>query len=53
MHIVSLHDSVETGYKVQDDETKTQHIVPCNMLVYATVHNKTPARLMNVVLYIR
>ena len=50
MHIISLQGSGEPGEKVQDDETKIQHLVPCTILVYNTVQNKTSSRLMNVIL---
>ena len=50
MHIVSSQDYGEPGDKVQDDETKIQHLVPCNMMVYTTVQNKTPSQLLNVIL---
>ena len=50
MHIISLQDSGDAGDKVQDDETKIQHIVPFTMLVYNIETNKTSSRLLNVIL---
>ena len=50
IHIVRLQDSGEPVDKVQDDETKIQHLVPFTMMVYTTVQNKTSPQLLNVIL---
>ena len=50
MNILSLQDYGNQGEKAQDYETKIQHQVPCKILVYATVQNKLPARLLNFIL---
>ena len=34
---------------MKDYEAKTQHVFPCNMMVYTTVQNKTPSLLLNVI----
>ena len=41
INIVNLKDFGEPGDKVQDEETKIQHLVPRTILVYTTVKNKT------------
>ena len=45
-----LQDYMESGDKVQDEKTKTQHILPCTILVDTTVQNKSSSRLLNVIL---
>ena len=50
IYIVIIQDTGEPGDKVQDGETKIQHIVTCTGMVYATVQDKTSARLINVIL---
>ena len=39
--------------EVQDDETKTQHLVSCTILVDTTVQNMTSSWLLKVIIGIR
>ena len=50
IHTTSLQDSGESGDEMQDDETTTHYLVPCNMIIDTTVQNKTPSWLLNVIM---
>ena len=50
MNMIKFQDYGGLGEKVQDAESKTQHIVPCTILVDIKAKNKITAQLLNVIL---
>ena len=49
IYMIRLQDSMEWREKLHDNETTTQHLVPCTIMADNTVENKTSSLLLNVI----
>ena len=48
--LIAFQDYGNQGEKLQNDETTTQHIGTCTILVDTEIYNKTPFLLLDVIL---
>ena len=50
--MIIIQGSEESGYKVKDNETITEHLLTCTMIDDTEVQSKTSSWLLNDILFI-